>query len=379
MKNKKRRRIIRFSLLSLAGIYIFWLCFQLISFRRPAIPEENISDKEIVGAYHIHSKYSDGWSKVEKIAKKAKAANLDFIIFTDHGRPNYEGLADQGWKEGVLVTAGSELSVSRGHLVALGFNTPSRPFSQNAEEAVYGVMEKGGFTIIAHPYSKVRWTWGRFVDYSGMEIMNADTLVKKHFLSLIPFLPAFVFKPDLVLLKICHRPDINLRKWDSLNTVHHLYGYYSVDAHLLYGPLFNLFHIHIPLQEPLSEDFIAARKQVFTALREGRFFNAIDSAAPSHGFRFWAEKTGEKIPMGSAAAMDTPVFLQVTAPFPFATETRIIRNGEILERINSPSHRYRAALPGTYRVEVYLRLRTPLDNETPWILSNPIFIQGSQK
>ena len=167
-------------------LYSSWLSFHLLSFKTYKSHSPELSLQEIEGAYHIHTTFSDGRKSIDKIAKLAAQSGLDFIILTDHGNPNYESLRSQGWKEGVLVLAGSELSVSRGHLVGLNFNPPARPFSQNAEEAVYEIQSSGGFSIIAHPYSKVNWSWGEFIDYSGMEIMNADSMLKKKHYPLTP-------------------------------------------------------------------------------------------------------------------------------------------------------------------------------------------------
>jgi len=134
--SKKKILII---LLAFVSIYILWFFLNLLIFRTyKSLPTE-ADPLEIQGVYHLHTQFSDGRKSVDEIAKLASQADLDFIIITDHGSPNYESYASQGWKEGVLVLAGSELSVSRGHLVALGFNLPSRKLSQKAEHVAYEI------------------------------------------------------------------------------------------------------------------------------------------------------------------------------------------------------------------------------------------------
>ena len=373
MQVKKKKILI--ILLAFFLLYILWLSFNLLFFKTYRGDELKEYPLEAEGVYHIHSIHSDGKKNVEEIAKLASQASLDFIILTDHGSPNRESYASQGWKEGVLVLAGTEISVSRGHLVALGFNLPARKFSLETEHAVYEIEGVGGFSIIAHPYSKTQWSWGEFVGYSGIEIMNADSMLRKDILVSLPYLPALLLKPKYFLLKIVDSPDRNLRKWDELNILHPIYGYLSVDAHLLYRPLFDSFHLHLLLQCPLSEDFDQASQQIFEALKEGRFYNSIHAAAHGQGFRFWGEKGAEIINMGSEAILDSPVTIHVQDPFPFATEKHLIHNGKDIFSSSEENVSYTASQPGVYRVEVYLKERSPLRKNIPWIISNPIFLR----
>ena len=372
---KPKRKKFLLVILVLFLIYAIWLSFNLLTFKTYTSLTLKTSPLEIEGVYHIHTKFSDGRSHLDKIAKLASKSSLDFIILTDHGNPNTKSFSSQGWKEGVLVLAGSELSVSRGHLVALGFRLPSRPFSQTAEYAVHEIHSSGGFSIIAHPYSKVQWSWGEFIDYSGIEIINGNTMAKKNIILSLPYIPAFLIKPDYTLLKMLDTPKRNLRKWDALGELHQIYGYFAADAHLLYRPLFRLLKLHLLLENPLSADFEKAKGQVYDALRKGRFYNAIDAAAHARGFAFWGEKKGGKIQMGNSAFLDSPVTLHIHAPFPFAKEVHLIHNGEHILHSPDEDISYSATQPGTYRVEIYLREKTPLSKEIPWIVSNPIFLR----
>ena len=360
-------------------LYVFWLSFNLLTFKSYKNAELKEYPQEVEGVYHLHSLFSDGRKNVDEIAMLASQASLDFIILTDHGRPNRDSYASQGWEEGVLVLAGSELSVSRGHLVALGFKLPSGYFPQKTEDSAYEIERTGGFSIIAHPYSKTQWSWGEYINYSGIEIMNADSMLRTDILPSLPYLPTFLLKPKYFLLKILDNPHRNLRKWDELNTHHHVYGYFSVDAHLLYRPLLDTFHLHLLLQRPLSEDFDQARQQVFEALRKGRFYNSVHAAAHGQGFRFWGKKGQEKISMGSTVSFDSPLTLHIQAPFSFAAEIHLIHNGKSIYSSTEENVSYEVSQPGTYRVEVYLKERSPLQKNIPWIVSNPIFLREDKK
>jgi hypothetical protein len=72
-----------------------------------------------------------------------------------------------------------------------------------------------------------------------------------------------------------------------------------------------------------------------------------------------------------------PVRLRVRAPFAFATETRLIRNGRVIGQAEGADLSYEADTVGDYRVEVYLKGPSPLAADFPWIVANPIFIKRS--
>ncbi|MBA7696713.1 hypothetical protein ES703_105364 [subsurface metagenome] len=114
-------------------------------------------------------------------------------------------------------------------------------------------------------------------------------------------------------------------------------------------------------------------------MRIGRFYNSVHSAAYGKGFRFWGEKEEEKILMGSETSLSSPVTLHIQAPFSFNAEIHIIHNGKSIYRSIDEHSSYVASQPGTYRVEVYLKERSPLHKNIPWIVSNPIFLREDTK
>jgi hypothetical protein len=363
----------------LLGIYLLWFGSVLLRYgvRRHGPAEKTLSGREIQGAYHIHTAFSDGWKPLEKIIAAASSQGLDFIILADHGNPNRASLDSQGWKQGLLVLAGSELSVSRGHLVALDFRPPDGAFAQNAEVAAQQVAAGGGFTIIAHPFSKTRWSWGEYAGYSGIEVVDSDSMLKKNFARAIPYLPALLMSPRIFLLKTIVRPWQSLRKWDELAAARPVSGYFSVDAHLAYRTLFSCFRLHVLLDKPLADGFEKARAQVFGSLRRGAFYCAVDAARPASGFAFWLESQGKRFPMGSTVPRDasSQMRLRAEAAFPFAVKTHLLRDGEVVLRAEGPDISFPGDTAGVYRIEMYLRGGSPLARDFPWIISNPIYIR----
>ena len=380
----KKARIARRGLAVLVIIYAVWLAWQAVSFRRygiTAAPNAMAAGEtprywESEGVYHVHTRFSDGRRSADEVAAVGAKAGLDFVILTDHGAPNEASLAAQGRKNGILLLAGCEISSNRGHLAALGFAAPPRPFSQEAEMAAREVAALGGFTVIAHPYSKIHWSWGDWAGYSGIEIFNGDTTVKRRLVRTVLSLPVLLVRPEAALLRLLAPPTAESGKWDRLTATHPVYAYFACDAHFAYGALFTLFHLHVLLDAPPASDFEAARGQIFAALKAGRFYNAVEAAASARGFGFQAETEGGLLPMGSSAPPgDGPVRFVVRTPFAFAHETRLLRNGIEVARSDGPELVFQTAGAGVFRVEVFLRERSPLDPRVPWIVSNPIFLE----
>lgn len=337
---------------------------------------------EIVGVYHLHSRFSDGRGEVNTVVAAARQNHLDFIILTDHGNPNYACLRSQGFRQGVLVLAGSELSTNRGHLVGIGFTEPKFAFPHKAEEAGRLIQNLGGMAVIAHPFSKISWTWGNDAEpFHGLELVDADTMLKKSWPLELALLPLLILKPRIFFLWMVKPFPPPYQQWDRLNRQQPLlYGFFSCDAHLLYKHLLSLFHLRIPYSGGLPSEFEGARKIVLDALCQGNFYNSLDAAQPASGFRFWAEKEGLTFSMGSRvpAEVNQPVFLCLRIPERWPTSTYLIRDGEPLLVSPEKEIRYRVREAGVYRVEVYLRDQRLPRQGVPWIVSNPIFLEAGK-
>ncbi len=358
-----KKIVLRF-LTAVLALYAGWTVWQAVSFKRyvsPAPRQEAGEAFEAEGAYHAHTRFSDGRKDVAHVAEAAAAEGLDFIILTDHGNPNSASLDAQGLYSGVQVLAGSELSTNRGHLVAMGFKQPgpATSFSHEAEAAAAEVAALGGFTVIAHPYSKTRWSWGAASIYDGIEILNGDSLFKDDPARALFLAPMFLMRPTAALLRLVRPPEDGIRKWDELLRRRPTLGLFAADAHLFYRAIFSVFHLHVWLDHPLAPTNLGARFEIFSALEAGRFFSAVDGAAAARGFR--AERNGAT--------------LRVRTPFDFAHETVFIRDGRVVRRTGGPSAELALDAPGSYRVEVYLKGRTPLRAGVPWIISNAFSVK----
>lgn len=410
------KKTLRRLLAAAAAAYLVWLGFMAVTFRTYSSEAMGTAGKggvyEIQGVYHVHTSLSDGHGSPETVIRAAAAAGLDFLIPADHGNPNIASLALRGRRNGVLVLPGSELNVSRGHLAAIGFEPPARPFSARAEDAVAEIEAAGGIPIIAHPYSKVGWSWGDHA-YAGLEIMNGDSLFRSNLPRLLPALPLLLVRPRAALLRLVGREDSAMDQWDRQAASRRVFGYFSIDAHMLYRASFDLLRLHVLLDAPPAGDFETAATQIHDALRRGRFYNAVEGAAEARGFRFTVEAAGRTYGMGDSVPLEgggdppaasgmppsaraanepatagglrpdpapgrvdpaSPVILRISAPFDFAVELRLFKDGREIARGAGPELQYGVVDPGAYRAEAYLRERSPLRRDVPWIVANPIFV-----
>jgi hypothetical protein len=79
--------------------------------------------------------------------------------------------------------------------------------------------------------------------------------------------------------------------------------------------------------------------------------------------------------MGSEAELTPDTLLHVRVPETAASRWRLIHNGETVLDSGQRTQSYLPLELGAYRVEVFLREKTYLSQDCPWILSNPIFFR----
>jgi len=238
------------------------------------------------GAMHIHSVHSDGSGDVFEISKAAKKAGLDWIIVSDHNNFDIE----EGIFNGVYVIKGEELSYEyANHYLALKIDKYI-DFSENAQENVDNVHKAGGFGFAVHPdesdtrknsHSPIKWT-DKNVIPDGVEIWNWFSQWGDNYDSSNVFTNAYAYFFKNRLVKKPYRETLDW--WDKLNgnsekivpaiggiDVHALKRTYFIPLTIFpYDSMFKTVLNEILLNEPLSDDFETAKKQILNAVIEGR-------------------------------------------------------------------------------------------------------------
>ena len=311
---------------------------------------------------HLHSLHSDGTGTVDEIARAAARAGADVVLLTDHDVM----AARPGWYGDVLVLVGEEVSPKRrDHYLAFGLEEPLDHTGMSAAEIVRAVRAAGGFGFAAHPFSKGSerfrqgpMAWSDLSAVDGIEVWSfVSDLVES--VDSVGAALRFLAAPEK---RVLGPPEENLREWDRLNRDRLVIGIGGLDAHQIGKRLFGRFVVrlmgyartfrqlrtHVWVDELLTGDLEHDREQVYSALREGRCYIAVDHLARPAGFRFWTD--------------DSHIHAQVPRP----ASLRLLRDGEeVAAAVDEAELSHPGDAPGSYRFEARLGDRV-------WILSNPL-------
>ena len=341
------------------------------------------------GVFHVHSAFSDGKGDLDEIAAAAAAEELDFVVLTDHGRPNLEAASATRLVNGVTVIGGSEFSLEGGHIAAGGFSAPTYRYPPEPQEAVDEVNRDRGISFISHPfYGAIPWTDWSVKDHTGIELINAHTSASRPRFAGLVLIPRYFARPDFALLTTLEYPKVSVAVWEELNQTGRFSGVFALDAHArvsvgfgryvnlpTYSQMFALLTLYVKHGEALSEDAETAAASIVASVRAGSFFNCIEAIAPANGFEAVFESdSGERVEMGGASSGHSGRLL-IRLPFDFMTDVVVTRNGDIFRefpRNKEPKLVVPISDAGVYRVEVFARAST--FDDLPWIMSNPFFL-----
>lgn len=337
--------------------------------------------KEIVGAIHIHSSYSDGTKSIQDIASIANEVNLDFIMVSDHMtlKPYHQGL--EGYHGNTAVLIGYEINDpdDKNHYLAFGLNEVL-PSNLQAEQYVPLVKQNGGLGIIAHPdevrtelskYPSYPWTKWQVDNYDGIEIWNHMSqwmeLLNRWNMIKQAFMPRRALKaPTDMILKI----------WDEVNRKRKVVGVGSIDVHAYpyrLGPIrvtvfpykvqFKAIRTHILLPLPVSGDFKTYKSEIYKALRDCRAFISNYRWGDAKGFIFLVENSSGKAICGDELNWDKDTTVKVYLPK--IADIKLVCSGKTVFSGRGNNFNIKASEPGLYRLEAYI-------NEKGWIFSNHI-------
>lgn len=146
-------------------------------------PAGHVPDRGIAwyrGDLHLHTVHSDGRYEPDALAGAARAADLDFIVSTEHNT-NSANLAWQSCRpDGLLVVAGEEVTTRHGHWLAIGLPTRGwvdwryRPQDDLFGRYAAQVRADRGMVVAAHPAVPMpgsAWEFG-YRDVDAVEVWN---------------------------------------------------------------------------------------------------------------------------------------------------------------------------------------------------------------
>ena len=327
---------------------------------------------EVLGVVHVHTTHSDGDGTVGDVLEAAKAADLDFVIITDHN--TFDAKPLEGYSDDLLTIVGVEISTDAGHILGLGLDEPTFRFPDDPLDVLRDIDDLGGAAIVAHPASprpEFRWTASELPGAWGMEVMNGDSEWRTvRPLRLLSTVLRYPFNQPSALARMLNTP-ATATVWDGLLAERRVPGLLGTDAHTRwpsYESVFRVARNHVVLDGPLAGESAADIATIADALMTGRVFVGVDAIAPTAGFFFIAERDGQTWTISDAVPPEPPPRLIAGGlARPDATVT-LLKDGAIVSS-GLGSVTTTASGSGVYRVEVTLPGWT-----VPWITTNPIYV-----
>jgi hypothetical protein len=338
----------------------------------------------ISGAVHIHTTLSDGGGTPDDVVAAAKRAGLQFVAITDHN--NLDAKPHEGYRDGVLVIVGSELSTTAGHILALGIPDRAFRFSGDALDGLEDVRDLGGVAFAAHPLSPrpdFRWTGWDLPGPWGIEVLNGDSQWRAAgWPRLLRMAATYPLNASYALAASLTDPTETLARWDTMLGRRAVPGLMGADAHQRaavtrkvavpfpsYASVFRLARNHVLLDRPPSGSAEADTRAVVEALGRGRSYVGVDALAPADGISFVAEAGGERWTMGDTVAPRPDLRLSLRGRMPARARVVILKDGRTVAAEGRGDTTVSDVAPGVYRAEVRL------DGwEFPWVLTNAITV-----
>lgn len=361
---------------------------------------------EYKGVIHVHS-FLGGHSTgtFQELIEAANAPNnrLDFVVMTEHYDPGFDtsALTLNGTYGKTLFVNGQEVDTNDGGRFLLLPGSPESPSFAKLDSRTFldKIHGEGRIAINNYPDRNRSGVAG----FDGIEAYSLHINFKRAniFTAVGDILWAFPAYPTETIATYLRRNDEYLAMYDKIAAEQRLLLTAGADAHSNkgyflaaddegnkhfgikldpYETVFRIVRMHVLLESgtPLS------RESIIDSLRKGHAFVGFDVLGDTSGFKFWAEPTsdangqdiggvGRRI-MGDDIELGTGIRLSATTPG--VSRMVIFRNGErVAEFRESTEFALNIGETGTYRVEAYLdQLGEPFDN-TPWIMSNPIYVR----
>lgn len=335
------------------------------------------------GVIHVHTTESDGTKTIEEVAAIGQEVGLDFMMFADHMTLSNRENGKEGFYGDTLVTVGYEHNDPDDNNHYLVFDSPGVYSAElSAAQVVAAAGQDGALGIIAHPdevrdrqgkYPPFPWTDWSVTQFNGIELWNQMSEWMELLRPYNQLLMALSPRKSMV-----GPPAQTMRRWDEINLRQKCAGVAAVDAHafpIQVGPFrveifpykvhFRSLRTYVLLPEPLSRDLLAAKQQLFGAIRDCRVFFANLRWGDAKGFSFEASSGEGRVVSGGRLIHHDGVLLEVSLPAKAHIE--IIRNGTRVCGVTNSRLSYKVTEPGLYRVEARKWYRG-------WIYSNHIRI-----
>lgn len=351
----------------------------------------SVPSTDVLGAYHVHTRRSDGSGTNDEIAAAAARAGLAFVIFTDHGDATREP-DPPAYRHGVLCIDAVEVSTDAGHVVALGLtNAAPYPLGGQAQDVVDDIHRMGGLAVVAHPDSPkadLRWR-AQNVSFDGIEWLNADSEWRDE---TTPHLMATAVRSLLrgpaVIASLFSRPARSLARWDTAARQRPVFALAALDAHARipwrddqqstggaaiaqpsYETMFRTLGQIVVLPQGLSHDAARDASAVLQAIEQGHSFSIVRALADPAELTFVAEQNGATVAMGDRLPAAGATMFEARVPQAPGAHLTLLRDGRPVAAGQGSLRHMESMAAGVYRVEASIG-----GASVPWLASNAIVV-----
>jgi hypothetical protein len=344
---------------------------------------KEFSYRELCGAIHLHTTFSDGGVDFPVMIDTAREVGLDYIVVTDHASLRGKDAGYEGFSGDLFVCVGYEHNdkANSNHYLALGCNTVIA-YQDEPQGYIDRIKTAGGIGFIAHPiekrhyfkkYPPYPWTEWNANGFDGIELWNQMSDWLENLRSWLNFMR--LFYPRRFLLEI--RREL-LARWDTMNRSRFVSGIGGVDAHSMKVRLgifcFTIFPIKVELKgirthlycdSPLPKDDAAgAKMRLLDALKNGRGFISNYRRGDAKGTELYLlDGNGRCLPPGNMETditLPARIMVNLTEP----ALVKLVLNGECVNERKGQKTEFSITSRGLYRIEVY-------KGKYAWIYSNP--------
>jgi hypothetical protein len=344
---------------------------------------KEFSYRELCGAIHLHTTFSDGGVDFPVMIDTAREVGLDYIVVTDHASLRGKEAGYEGFSGDLFVCVGYEHNdkANINHYLALGCNT----VIANQEEPqgyIDRIKTDGGIGFIAHPvekrhyfkkYPPYPWTEWNASGFDGIELWNQMSDWLENLRSWLNFVR--LFYPRRFLLEV--RGEL-LARWDTMNRARFVSGIGGVDAHSMkvrFGIFrFTIFPIKVELKgirthlycsTPLPKDNAAgAKMMLLDALKNGRGFISNYRRGDAKGTALYLiDGNGRFLPPGNSDS-DVALPARIMVNLPQHALIKLLFNGKCIDTRMGQTAEFSITSHGLYRIEAY-------KGKYAWIYSNP--------
>lgn len=398
-----------FAFLSFMLVGYFLYGFYINQYEVSVIPTQISRDhspliNDYRGVLNVHTDLSIGSASTNFVIASAKLANQDFLFLTDLNIFN-SPFSPESYHGNLLVFAAGKFSYLDSRI--LYYSLSQESIGQNLGEAQVKLADllsqktgasKDTLTILAHPY-KAGFSWNGDLPsgLDGFEILNMKSLINRAWeeskLSTIWSLAIYPFNPKLSFLRLYTEPNDEIALFDKVSQERKITAFAGTEASARVIPLANYFirfpsykrsfefmSNHVQLKSELTGNFNSDRQKIFSAMKNGNFYVSLDMLGDPKGFVATLDVDDKTHLMGSEIKLQKNMNIKISLPAKPAAffEILLIRNGEVVTRLNSPEGNIPITQPGTYRVQVRVSPMLPLPDAKKWITwiyTNPFFVK----